>query len=429
MLLFALPLAAAADQTWWLDDDGDGFGTPYAYTVAPEGSPPAGYVGNELDCDDGTASINPDASEACDGVDEDCDGDVDSQAACGFPMSQRAGHGYLFVTAMANWEDARATCYALGDYHLVTLATDAEDLWVDTEADAISTAKWWLGWNDIDTEGDWEWEDSSTHLYTNWYAGEPNDGLGGGTEDCALFNRFHPAQGWNDEPCTDVIRYICESGHTQEIFPDLDGDGFGDPGGVSRYSSDEIEGYAADASDCDDTDANVYPGADETWYDGADADCDGHDDDDADFDGSPAGEDCNDADSTVHPDAVEVDGDGVDQDCDGVDGGADTGGGDSGGGDTDTAPPEDTAADAGLPDDGDSGEADTADPRKAPDCGCGTSGGAGAAGLVAGLVLLARRRPSQPSAATIRSVSAQRRADSAMSLPAAEDTATLQSDT
>ncbi len=398
LLPFLLPAAAAADTTWWLDADGDGWGTPYAYTVAPETAPPAGYVANEADCDDDSARVNPDAAEVCDGVDEDCDGDVDSEAVCGYPMSQRDGHGYLFVTTMANWEDARASCYALGEYHLVTLATDAEDLWVDTEADAISTAKWWLGYNDIPTEGDWAWEDGSTHLYTNWYPGEPNDGLGGGTEDCALFNRFHPAQGWNDEPCTDVIRYICESGRTREIFPDADGDGFGDPDGISRYSSDEIAGYASDATDCDDTDAAIHPGADEAWYDGIDADCDGHDDDDADFDGSPVGVDCDDADSTVNPDATEIDGDGVDQDCDGADGG-DTGGDDSGGEpDTaaDSAPPADTAPDTEPDEDsGDSAPEDTAStPAKDAGCGCGTNGGGavGGAALVAGALALGRRR-------------------------------------
>ena len=41
---------------------------------------------------------------------------------------------------------------------------------------------------------------------------------------------------------------------------DGDGDGF--------YST----------SDCDDSDASVYPGATEVWYDGTDQDCDGADD-------------------------------------------------------------------------------------------------------------------------------------------------------
>jgi hypothetical protein len=45
------------------DDDGDGFGD--------------GLACAQVDCNDSDASINPNATESCDGVDEDCDGSVD----------------------------------------------------------------------------------------------------------------------------------------------------------------------------------------------------------------------------------------------------------------------------------------------------------------------------------------------------------------
>ena len=48
-------------------------------------SPPAGYVSNNLDCDDSDASKYPGAVEVCDGIDNDCDGEVDEGSVCNTP--------------------------------------------------------------------------------------------------------------------------------------------------------------------------------------------------------------------------------------------------------------------------------------------------------------------------------------------------------
>jgi len=70
-------------------------------------------------------------------------------------------------------------------------------------------------------------------------------------------------------------------------------------------------------TDCDDTQASVYPGATDTWYDGVDSDCAGNSDFDQDGDGADLGPDCDDTDPTRSPLAAEVWYDGVDQNCDG----------------------------------------------------------------------------------------------------------------
>jgi len=63
-----------AGDTYWTDADGDGHGDPGSYTVACE--QPPGTTTSSDDCDDSDDASFPGADEACDGIDNDCDGDV-----------------------------------------------------------------------------------------------------------------------------------------------------------------------------------------------------------------------------------------------------------------------------------------------------------------------------------------------------------------
>ena len=67
------------------------------------------------------------------------------------------------------------------------------------------------------------------------------------------------------------------AGSPSSWVPDRDGDSFGDSEAEHRVACDEPAGWVTDATDCDDDDRTVYPGADEIPDDGVDQDCSGFD--------------------------------------------------------------------------------------------------------------------------------------------------------
>lgn len=81
----ALDIITGDDAQWtcwpgrlaYVDEDGDGFGGASLGEICP---PPAGAVLIGGDCRDDNPEIHPDASERCDGIDNDCDGEVDAHA-------------------------------------------------------------------------------------------------------------------------------------------------------------------------------------------------------------------------------------------------------------------------------------------------------------------------------------------------------------
>jgi hypothetical protein len=94
---------------------------------------------------------------------------------------------------------------------------------------------------------------------------------------------------------------------------DRDGDGFFD-----AANPDCAETYPADALDCNDANADIYPGAPEVLCNQIDDDCapSTPDDPDSDGDGDGVCSDCDDDDELVSPSLDEVCNDGFDNNCD-----------------------------------------------------------------------------------------------------------------
>lgn len=343
---------------WFLDNDGDGYGDRNNSIL--DCSSPAGYVANDLDCNDANPLVNPAAIESCNGMDDDCDGlidDADPNVQGGtvwFRDSDNDGYGNNNETTIA--------CSVPNGY--VSNNTDCNDNDGGINPAAAEVC------NSIDDNCNGLIDDSDPTLNggLTWFLDQDNDGYGDAAS--SIFACTQP-QGYvaNNGDCNDMLgsvypgaTEICNTidddcdglidGDDPDIvsmnanwYLDADGDGYGDPNNIVE-SCEEPQGYVLDNSDCNDSDAQINPAAQEVCN-GKDDNCDGLTDlddpniagvglwfADNDEDGfgdpnntvedcvQPPGyiannQDCNDFNPEVNPDAEEIC-NSVDDNCDGL---------------------------------------------------------------------------------------------------------------
>ena len=128
-----------AAPLWFLDEDGDGFGT--LSNSIQSCTRPDGYAEMPEDCDDADASIYPGAAELCDDKDNDCDGQVD----------ENGDFFYYEDNDMDGYGDP-ATGFASCDSDLSGFVTEGEDC-DDTDPDINPAAMEILN-NGIDEDCD-----------------------------------------------------------------------------------------------------------------------------------------------------------------------------------------------------------------------------------------------------------------------------------
>jgi hypothetical protein len=75
---------------YWPDADGDGWGVGDDFIETCDEAP-EGHGPNHGDCDDSNPNIHPGMVEACNGIDDNCDGEIDEPRFDPPPMCERPG--------------------------------------------------------------------------------------------------------------------------------------------------------------------------------------------------------------------------------------------------------------------------------------------------------------------------------------------------
>ncbi|XP_039534401.1 hepatic lectin-like [Pimephales promelas] len=127
------------------------------------------------------------------------------------------GKLYYFSSDELNWSSSRAFCVSKGA-DLVTISNQAEQLFLLSELKEY----YWIGLNDLYTEGRWVWVNNQTLTETgvqfwhqrvsqlsepdNWITGS-GDGANG--ENCAVVFS-NTLNNWFDVSCSSMYKFICE---------------------------------------------------------------------------------------------------------------------------------------------------------------------------------------------------------------------------
>lgn len=330
------PLVSGPNE-YYLDYDGDGYGN--ADFIGMFCGQPEDYVVAAGDCDDLNAAVNPDATEVCDGADNNCDGLADDAD----PAVQYASGDEWYTDAdMDGYGDPSSvtqSCVTLDGSVNNSGDCDDTDSTINQSAAEVCDG--------VDNNCDTLIDDADPAVVfgadDSWYVDADVDGYGNANisveactqptgfvednTDCDDVNALNNPMGTEvcDGADNNCDTFVDDADATVVFdannvwYADTDVDGYGDANN-SLQSCSQPAGYVDNTDDCDDTDVNTSPITE--WY--ADVDLDGFGDiNDIQVSCTqPVGyildsQDCDDSDVQSNPTMAEICGDGVDNNCDG----------------------------------------------------------------------------------------------------------------
>ena len=257
-------------STLGIDRDGDSFVASECCNVQLDGTRRCGE-----DCADDSAAVSPDATEVCNGSDEDCDGFIDEGVPhVIFPDGDRDGFGVS--------EEGMSACTLPPGGGFTFLGGDCDDATAAINPGAAEAC------DGIDNDCDGATDQGCTCDRNGEAricgARAPGGGLqtrGGcrSGEQACLDGRWSDCigdQGPEPELCDGVdddCDGFIDEGVVRRFFLDADNDGFGDARRPTEACTIPLR-HVRNRNDCDDDDPARSPSATETC-DGVDDDCDG----------------------------------------------------------------------------------------------------------------------------------------------------------
>ncbi|KAM5307383.1 C-type mannose receptor 2 isoform 2-T2 [Glossophaga mutica] len=114
-----------------------------------------------------------------------------------------------------SWREAWASCEQQGA-DLLSITEIHEQTYINGLLTGYSSTLW-IGLNDLDTSGGWQWSDNSPLKYLNWESDQPDNPS---EENCGVI-RTESSGGWQNRDCSMALPYVCKKKLNAPAEPEL----------------------------------------------------------------------------------------------------------------------------------------------------------------------------------------------------------------